>query len=166
MRRDVTIVMQRAQREIDGTARDSGTCIAYFVDVVPDHVRLERGARTLIQKTADREGIHYGIIDPSGQLVGHGSMLSTGKVETVSVGRHSHADLRGASLWNANLEGADFTGANLEDADLDYAKIRGAILFNANIRRATLPVELIPRDEIMKSVETGCRIGQSRFMFK
>ena len=68
-------------------------------------------------------------------------------------------DLRGASLWNANLEGADFTNANLEDADLDYAKLRGAILYHANIRRASLPTELIPREDIMASVETGCRVG-------
>jgi uncharacterized protein YjbI with pentapeptide repeats len=62
-------------------------------------------------------------------------------------------------LWNANLEGADFTNANLEDADLDYAKLRGAILFKANIRRAALPTELIPREDILASVESGCRVG-------
>lgn len=70
-----------------------------------------------------------------------------------------NADLRGASLWNANLEGADFTNANLEDADLDYAKLRGAILFKANIRRTALPTELIQREDILASVETGCRVG-------
>lgn len=70
-----------------------------------------------------------------------------------------NCDMRGTSLWNANLEGADFTNANLEDADLDYAKLRGAILFHANIRRASLPTELIPREDIMASVETGCRVG-------
>lgn len=74
-----------------------------------------------------------------------------------------NADLRGASLWNANLEGADFSGANLEDADLDYAKIRGALFFNASLRRATLPIELISKEEIMKSVSNGTRVGQSRF---
>jgi hypothetical protein len=47
MRRDMTIVMQRAQREIDGMARDSQTCIAYVSEAVPDHLRLERGARTI-----------------------------------------------------------------------------------------------------------------------
>lgn len=73
----------------------------------------------------------------------------------------TNADLREASLWNANLEGANFTGANLEDADLDYAKLRGAILHRANIRRASLPTELIPREEIMSSVEHGTRVGQS-----
>lgn len=72
------------------------------------------------------------------------------------------ADLRGTSLWNANLEGADFTGANLEDADLDYAKLRGAILYRANIRRAVLPTELIPREDIMSSVDTGCKVGTKR----
>ena len=69
------------------------------------------------------------------------------------------ADLRGTSLWNANLEGADFTDANLEDADLDYAKLRGAVLYRANVRRASLPTELIPRDDIMASVKTGCKVG-------
>lgn len=69
------------------------------------------------------------------------------------------ADLRGASLWNANLEGANFTDANLEDADLDYAKLRGAILFRANIRRASLPTDLISREDILASVERGCRVG-------
>lgn len=73
------------------------------------------------------------------------------------------ADLRGTSLWSANLEGADFTGANLEDADLDYSKLRGAVLFRANIRRASLPTELIPREDIMASVETGCKVGVKRF---
>ena len=63
------------------------------------------------------------------------------------------------SLWNANLEGADFTNANLEDADLDYAKLRGAILYHANIRRASLPTELIPREDILASVESGVRVG-------
>ncbi|NBQ53330.1 MAG: hypothetical protein EBU49_07115 [Proteobacteria bacterium] len=62
-------------------------------------------------------------------------------------------------MWNANLEGANFTNANLEDADLDYAKLRGAILFHANLRRASLPTELIPRDDIMRSVDTGCKVG-------
>jgi uncharacterized protein YjbI with pentapeptide repeats len=70
------------------------------------------------------------------------------------------SDLSGASLWNANLEGANFTDANLEDADLDYAKLRGAILLRANLRRASLPTELIPRDDILASVQTGCRVGQ------
>lgn len=69
-------------------------------------------------------------------------------------------DMQGVSLWNANLEGANFTDANLEDADLDYAKLRGAILFNANLRRASLPTELIPREDIFASVETGCKVGQ------
>ncbi|MFW7377593.1 MAG: pentapeptide repeat-containing protein [Oligoflexus sp.] len=72
------------------------------------------------------------------------------------------ADLRGTSLWSANLEGTDFTGANLEDADLDYSKLRGAILFRANIRRAALPTELIPREDIMASVDTGCKVGVKR----
>ncbi|RZA21927.1 MAG: pentapeptide repeat-containing protein [Proteobacteria bacterium] len=72
------------------------------------------------------------------------------------------ADLRGTSLWSANLEGADFTGANLEDADLDYSKLRGAILYRANIRRATLPTELISREDIMASVQTGCKVGVKR----
>ena len=70
-----------------------------------------------------------------------------------------NADLRGVSLWNANLEGADFTNANLEDADLDYAKLRGAILYHANIRRASLPTELIPREDILASVESGVRVN-------
>lgn len=70
------------------------------------------------------------------------------------------ADLRGASLWNANLEGANFTEANLEDADLDYAKLRGAVLFHANIRRASLPTDLISREDILASVERGCRVGE------
>ncbi|MCC6812146.1 MAG: FHA domain-containing protein [Deltaproteobacteria bacterium] len=93
----MTIVVQRAQREIDGSARDGATCIAYIVDVVPEHVRLERGARDLIARTKDRDGLHYGIVDPSGNLVAHGSMLAHDKVETVSIGRHSHADLRGTA---------------------------------------------------------------------
>lgn len=73
----------------------------------------------------------------------------------------TNTDMRGTSLWNANLEGANFTNANLEDADLDYAKLRGAILFKANIRRAALPTELIPREEIMSSVNLGTRVGSS-----
>jgi uncharacterized protein YjbI with pentapeptide repeats len=72
----------------------------------------------------------------------------------------SKAEMKGVSLWNANLEGANFTDANLEDADLDYAKLRGAILYNANLRRASLPTELIPREDIFASVETGCKVGQ------
>ena len=69
------------------------------------------------------------------------------------------ADLYGASLWNANLEGADFTGANLEEADLDYARLRGAVLYKANLRRAELPIDLIPREEIMSAVRTGRKVG-------
>ncbi|MCX6118242.1 MAG: pentapeptide repeat-containing protein [Proteobacteria bacterium] len=72
----------------------------------------------------------------------------------------TNCDMQGVSLWNANLEGANFTNANLEDADLDYAKLRGAILLNANLRRASLPTELIPREDIFASVETGCKVGQ------
>jgi uncharacterized protein YjbI with pentapeptide repeats len=72
----------------------------------------------------------------------------------------SRADMRGCSLWNANLESANFTDANLENADLDYAKLRGAILFNANLRMATLPTDLIPREDIFASVENGCKVGQ------
>jgi len=64
------------------------------------------------------------------------------------------------SLWNANLEGVNLTRANLEDADLDYTKLRGACLFRANVRRATLPTDLIPRDEIMRSVNEGTRISR------
>lgn len=71
----------------------------------------------------------------------------------------TNCDLKGASLWNANLELTIFNNANLEDADLDYAKLRGAILFKANIRRATLPTDLIPREDIMSSVQNGTKIG-------
>ncbi len=63
-----------------------------------------------------------------------------------------------SSLWNANLEGANLTRANLEDADLDYTKLRGACLFRANVKRATLPTDLIPRDEIFRSVNDGSKI--------
>ena len=73
-----------------------------------------------------------------------------------------NANLYGASLWNANLEGADFTSANLEEADLDYAKLRGAILFKANLRRAELPTDLVPREEIMIAVKSGCKVGFPR----
>jgi uncharacterized protein YjbI with pentapeptide repeats len=65
-----------------------------------------------------------------------------------------------SSLWNANLEGVNLTRANLEDADLDYTKLRGACLFRANVRRATLPIDLIPRDEIMRSVSEGTKINR------
>lgn len=65
-----------------------------------------------------------------------------------------------ASLWNANLEGANLTRANLEDADLDYTKLRGACLFRANVRRATLPTDLIPRDEILRSIQDGTKINR------
>ncbi len=71
------------------------------------------------------------------------------------------ADMRDCSLWNANLEGADFTEADLEGADLDYSKLRGAILYKANLRRATLPTELVPREDIVRSVEIGCKVGKS-----
>ena len=74
----------------------------------------------------------------------------------------SKADLYGASLWNANLEGADFTGANLEEADLDYAKLRGAILYRANLRRAELPVDLVPREEIMAAVRSRRKVGSKK----
>ena len=72
-----------------------------------------------------------------------------------------NADLREASLWNANLENANLTSANLECSDLDYAKLRGAILYKANVRRAHLPVDLIPREDIMKSVEKGGEVSKS-----
>lgn len=65
-----------------------------------------------------------------------------------------------ASLWNANLEGANLTRANLEDADLDYTKLRGSCLFRANVRRATLPTDLIPRDEILRSIHEGSKINR------
>jgi uncharacterized protein YjbI with pentapeptide repeats len=71
-------------------------------------------------------------------------------------------DLANASFWNASCEGANFTAANLEDADLDYAKLRGAILYQANIRRASLPIETIPRDDIMSSVDKGTPVGHFR----
>jgi uncharacterized protein YjbI with pentapeptide repeats len=71
------------------------------------------------------------------------------------------ADMRDSSLWNANLEGADFTDADLEGADLDYSKLRGAILYKANLRRATLPTELVPREDIVRSVKTGCKVGHT-----
>ena len=70
------------------------------------------------------------------------------------------ADMRDCSLWNANLEGADFSDADLEGADLDYSKLRGAILYRANLRRASLPTELVPREDISRSVEVGCKVGQ------
>jgi uncharacterized protein YjbI with pentapeptide repeats len=63
-----------------------------------------------------------------------------------------------ASLWNANLEGSNLSKANLEDADLDYTKLRGAIMYKSNIRRATLPTDLIPREEILKSIQFGTKI--------
>ena len=69
-------------------------------------------------------------------------------------------DFSNASLWNANLEGANLTRANLEDADLDYTKLRGSVFYRANIRRATLPTDLIPRDEILRSVNDGCKINR------
>lgn len=74
--------------------------------------------------------------------------------------KFKNCDLREASLWNANLEGADFTSANLESCDLDYAKLRGAVLYKANIRRAHLPVDLIPREDIMRSVEQGGEVSK------
>lgn len=70
------------------------------------------------------------------------------------------ANFSESSLWNANLEGANLTKANLQDADLDYTKLRGAILFRANIRRTTLPIDLIPRDEILRSVNEGTRVSR------
>ncbi len=69
-------------------------------------------------------------------------------------------DFSDSSLWNANLEGANLTRSNLEDADLDYTKLRGAVLFKANIRRATLPTDLIPREEILRSVNEGSKISR------
>ena len=78
----------------------------------------------------------------------------------LKVANFTRADLRGASLWNANLEGANFTESNLEDADLDYAKLRGAVLLHANIRRASLPTDLIAREDILASVNTGCKVGE------
>ena len=68
------------------------------------------------------------------------------------------SDFRTASLWNANLEGANLSRTFLEDADLDYTKLRGACFFRAHIKRATLPVDLIPREEIMRSVIEGSKI--------
>ena len=72
------------------------------------------------------------------------------------------ADMRDVSLWNSNLEGADFTDADLEGADLDYSKLRGAILYRANLRRASLPTELVPKDDILRSVQEGGRVGSKR----
>ena len=72
------------------------------------------------------------------------------------------ADMRNVSLWNANLEGADFTDADLEGADLDYSKLRGANLYKANLRRASLPTELVPREDILRSVRIGCKVGQKQ----
>ena len=72
------------------------------------------------------------------------------------------SDMRETSLWNANLEGADFTDADLEGADLDYSKLRGAILYRANLRRASLPIELVPREDIVRSVKIGCKVGQKK----
>lgn len=69
-------------------------------------------------------------------------------------------DFTNASLWNANLEGANLTRAVLEDADLDYTKLRGCLLYKANIRRATLPTDLIPREEILKSVNEGTKVSR------
>ena len=68
------------------------------------------------------------------------------------------ANLTGASLWSANLENANFTNANLEDADLDYAKVRGAVFKKANLKRTTLPIELVSRDEIVRSVNEGSKV--------
>ena len=68
------------------------------------------------------------------------------------------SDFRTASLWNANLEGANLSRAFLQDADLDYTKLRGACFYKAQIKRATLPVDLIPREEIMRSVNEGSKI--------
>lgn len=68
------------------------------------------------------------------------------------------SDFRTASLWNANLEGANLSRTFLEDADLDYTKLRGACFYRAHIKRATLPVDLIPREEIMRSVNEGSKI--------
>lgn len=68
------------------------------------------------------------------------------------------SDFRTASLWNANLEGANLARAHLEDADLDYTKLRGACFYRAHIKRATLPVDLIPREEILRSVNEGSKI--------
>jgi uncharacterized protein YjbI with pentapeptide repeats len=71
-----------------------------------------------------------------------------------------NANFTNSSLWNANLEGANLTRANLEDADLDYTKLRGAVLYKANIKRTTLPTELVPRDDILKSVNEGTKINR------
>ena len=48
---------------------------------------------------------------------------------------------------------------NFSDADLDYSKLRGAVMYRANIRRASLPTELIPREDIIRSVEKGGKVG-------
>ncbi len=71
------------------------------------------------------------------------------------------ADLSGSSFWSANLEDANFVSANLQDADMDYARLKGAIFYGANLRRATLPLEITAKSEIMESVEKGKSIGQS-----
>lgn len=68
------------------------------------------------------------------------------------------ADFQNASLWNANLEGANLSRCFLQDADLDYTKLRGACFYKAHIKRATLPVDLIPREEILRSVNEGSKI--------
>ena len=46
------------------------------------------------------------------------------------------------------------------ETKFDYSKLRGAILYRANLRRASLPTELVPKEDINRSVREGGKVGQ------
>ena len=131
------------------------------VEIVPVKTKTlsRREALDILQTTRDFTGLDFRKANLSKLDFSHcnfyGSNLSYANFKDCNL---EGCDFRTASLWNANLEGANLSRTFLEDADLDYTKLRGACFFKAHIKRATLPVDLIPREEIMRSVNEGSKI--------
>ena len=142
-----------------GHCTNPGAYVAALVRLAED-----RGAKRI-------RGTAEGLVIEGGRLKG---VRSAGAIiacdaAVLAAGAHSRALAHEAGDrvvletergYHAVIEGADFTNANLEDADLDYTKLRGAILYRANVRRATLPTDLIPRDEILRSINEGTKVNR------
>ncbi len=130
-------------------------------EIVPVKTKTltRREALEILQSTRDFSGLDFRKANLSKLDFSHcnfsGSNLSYANFKDCNL---EGSDFRTASLWNANLEGANLARTFLEDADLDYTKLRGACFYRAHIKRATLPVDLIPREEILRSVNEGSKI--------
>lgn len=130
-------------------------------EIVPVKTKTltRREALEILQTTRNFEGLDFRKANLSKLDFSHSNFRSS----NLSYANFKDCNLEGcdfrmASLWNANLEGANLSRTYLEDADLDYTKLRGACFFRAHVKRATLPVDLIPREEIMRSVNEGSKI--------